>query len=269
MWDPILHDWIQLKIIKFLKIESLMFCLHRNSVSSHFLLNSLTPLRLWDLGNALFPLDYSTFPITVPSLTFVPADSSEAGEPRTHVCASSCMLMGVAVRWFWKGGSRKTFLGSVETERCGLHPPKKRKSPARCAQCAAGGPGTGEAQERPASRGCEAAPQQDSMSMYGSQHGLNMSRRANSKGDLTNSGGYHYARSDVGQGSGNGYEPHMDGQMDSHRVRRSYTVRTRGSTGVSSSGERPMGEMRWEGMHYYLNVSTARVWKLNSFKLFI
>lgn len=45
--------------------------------------------------------------------------------------------------------------------------------------------------------------------MYGSQKSLN--RRVGSKGDLTGGGGQYYARSDVVHGSGNGYEPYMDG----------------------------------------------------------
>lgn len=49
------------------------------------------------------------------------------------------------------------------------------------------------------------------MSMYGSQQGLNMSRRAASKGDLTGGGTYHYSRSEILQGSGNGYDPYTDG----------------------------------------------------------
>ncbi|XP_018526376.1 LOW QUALITY PROTEIN: desmoplakin-like [Lates calcarifer] len=47
------------------------------------------------------------------------------------------------------------------------------------------------------------------MSLYGSQQGLN--RRIGSKGDLTGGGTYHYARSEVVHGGGNGYEPYMDG----------------------------------------------------------
>lgn len=45
------------------------------------------------------------------------------------------------------------------------------------------------------------------MSMYGSQRGLNMGRRASSKGDLN----HHYARSEVYHGGGNGYDPYSDG----------------------------------------------------------
>ncbi|XP_041862192.1 epiplakin-like [Melanotaenia boesemani] len=47
--------------------------------------------------------------------------------------------------------------------------------------------------------------------MYGSQQGLNMNRRANSKSDLAGAGTYHYARSEGLHGDGNGYEPSMDG----------------------------------------------------------
>ncbi|XP_023128065.2 plectin isoform X2 [Amphiprion ocellaris] len=49
------------------------------------------------------------------------------------------------------------------------------------------------------------------MSMYGSQQGLNMGRRVSSKGDLAGGGSYHYARSEVVHGGGNGYDPYMDG----------------------------------------------------------
>ncbi|XP_008276404.1 desmoplakin-B isoform X2 [Stegastes partitus] len=49
------------------------------------------------------------------------------------------------------------------------------------------------------------------MSMYGSQQGLNMGRRAGSKGDLAGGGNYHYARSEVVHGGGNGYDPYMEG----------------------------------------------------------
>lgn len=49
------------------------------------------------------------------------------------------------------------------------------------------------------------------MSMYGSQKGLNMGRRAGSKGDLAGGGSQYYARSEVMHGGGNGYEPYMDG----------------------------------------------------------
>ncbi|XP_029355194.1 desmoplakin-B isoform X1 [Echeneis naucrates] len=49
------------------------------------------------------------------------------------------------------------------------------------------------------------------MSFYGSQHGLNVERRAGSKGDLTGLGSFNYARSDGFHGGGNGYDQHMDG----------------------------------------------------------
>lgn len=45
--------------------------------------------------------------------------------------------------------------------------------------------------------------------MYGSQKSLN--RRVGSKGDLTGGGSQYYARSEVVHGSGNGYEPYLDG----------------------------------------------------------
>uniref|UniRef100_A0A3B3C6J8 Desmoplakin b n=1 Tax=Oryzias melastigma TaxID=30732 RepID=A0A3B3C6J8_ORYME len=82
------------------------------------------------------------------------------------------------------------------------------------------------------------------MSAYGSQHGLNMSRRASSKGDLTNAGGYHYAQSDLVQGSGNGYDPHME--MDRQR---SYTIsRSRGFGMSFSGGGNAQGEAEfWMG----------------------
>nr|XP_046248699.1 desmoplakin-like isoform X2 [Scatophagus argus] len=49
------------------------------------------------------------------------------------------------------------------------------------------------------------------MSMYGSQKALNMGRRVGSKGDLTGAGSYHYARSEVLHGDGNGFDPYMEG----------------------------------------------------------
>uniref|UniRef100_A0AAQ6IMY1 Desmoplakin b n=1 Tax=Anabas testudineus TaxID=64144 RepID=A0AAQ6IMY1_ANATE len=49
------------------------------------------------------------------------------------------------------------------------------------------------------------------MSFYGSQQGLNMNRTVGSKGDLTGGGTYHYSRSEIVHGSGNGYDPYMEG----------------------------------------------------------
>ncbi|KAG7514579.1 desmoplakin-like isoform X1 [Solea senegalensis] len=49
------------------------------------------------------------------------------------------------------------------------------------------------------------------MSYYGSQQGLNVSRRAGSKSDLTTGGTYPYSRSEILQGGGNGYDQYMDG----------------------------------------------------------
>ncbi|XP_075901736.1 desmoplakin-B isoform X2 [Nelusetta ayraudi] len=48
------------------------------------------------------------------------------------------------------------------------------------------------------------------MSMYGSQKNLSMGRRVPSRGELSG-GGQFYARSEVVQSGGNGYEPFMDG----------------------------------------------------------
>ncbi|RVE73705.1 hypothetical protein OJAV_G00033760 [Oryzias javanicus] len=76
------------------------------------------------------------------------------------------------------------------------------------------------------------------MSEYGSQPRLNANRRAGSRGDLTNAGAYHYARSDVAHGSGNGYDSHME--MDRHR---SYTISRARGFGMSVSGGGPMGGM--------------------------
>ncbi|XP_062251125.1 desmoplakin-B isoform X2 [Platichthys flesus] len=64
------------------------------------------------------------------------------------------------------------------------------------------------------------------MSMYGSQQGLNMNRRAGSKGDLAGPGNYSYARSEVVHGGGNGYDPYMDGSKTF-----TYSKSTKGGTG--------------------------------------
>lgn len=48
------------------------------------------------------------------------------------------------------------------------------------------------------------------MSTYGSQKNLSMGRRVPSRGELSG-GGQFYARSEVVQSGGNGYEPFMDG----------------------------------------------------------
>ncbi|CAN9500755.1 unnamed protein product [Ophioblennius macclurei] len=61
------------------------------------------------------------------------------------------------------------------------------------------------------------------MSMYGSNQGLNMGRRVNSKGDL-GAGGTYYARSEVVHGGGNGYEPYLDGYKTSYSYTKSGTM---------------------------------------------
>ncbi|KAK7889859.1 hypothetical protein WMY93_025419 [Mugilogobius chulae] len=67
------------------------------------------------------------------------------------------------------------------------------------------------------------------MSTYGSQKGLNMTRRVSSKADL--SGGGTYARSEVIHGGGNGYDPYMDG-YNSY----TFTSKTSMGGGMSSGG---------------------------------
>lgn len=64
------------------------------------------------------------------------------------------------------------------------------------------------------------------MSLYDSQKGLNMTRMVGSKGDLTGGGSQYYARSEVVQGGGNGYDPYMDGYT--------YTVTKSAGGGMSS-----------------------------------
>ncbi|XP_071342655.1 desmoplakin-A-like isoform X3 [Trachinotus anak] len=49
------------------------------------------------------------------------------------------------------------------------------------------------------------------MSYGGSQQGLNMGRRAGSRGDLTCGGAFQYTQSEVIHGDGNGYDPYLDG----------------------------------------------------------
>ncbi|XP_040895949.1 desmoplakin-like isoform X2 [Toxotes jaculatrix] len=66
------------------------------------------------------------------------------------------------------------------------------------------------------------------MSFYGSHQALNMGRRVGSRGDLTGTGTYHYARSEVLHGGGNGYDPYMDGH-------KTYTF-TKTSRGATVSG---------------------------------
>ncbi|MEQ2268669.1 hypothetical protein XENORESO_009929 [Xenotaenia resolanae] len=59
------------------------------------------------------------------------------------------------------------------------------------------------------------------MSTFGSQQALNASRRVGSKGDLTGGGTYHYARSDVAHGGGNGYDVFVEGYRGSSVSRKS------------------------------------------------
>lgn len=59
-----------------------------------------------------------------------------------------------------------------------------------------------------------------------------MSRRVGSKGDLTGGGNQYYARSEVVQGGGNGYEPYMDGYT--------YTIKSSGG-GMAGSAMGAMG----------------------------
>ncbi|MEQ2313930.1 hypothetical protein AMECASPLE_006947, partial [Ameca splendens] len=59
------------------------------------------------------------------------------------------------------------------------------------------------------------------MNTFGSQQALNASRRVGSKGDLTGGGTYHYARSDVAHGGGNGYDVFVEGYRGSSISRKS------------------------------------------------
>ncbi|KAM4740053.1 desmoplakin-B [Anableps anableps] len=78
------------------------------------------------------------------------------------------------------------------------------------------------------------------MSHYGSQQVLTSSRRTGSKGDLAGGMTYHYARSDVAQGSGNGYDPFVEG----HRGTFSRVTMSKGSGMMSSAKGSPiMGGM--------------------------
>ncbi|KAK5621710.1 hypothetical protein CRENBAI_020135 [Crenichthys baileyi] len=59
------------------------------------------------------------------------------------------------------------------------------------------------------------------MNLFGSQQALNASRRVGSKGDLTGGGTYHYARSDVAHGGGNGFDVFEEGYKGSSFSRKS------------------------------------------------
>ncbi|KAM6922036.1 desmoplakin-B [Xenentodon cancila] len=66
--------------------------------------------------------------------------------------------------------------------------------------------------------------------MYGSQQALNTGRRVGSRSDLTGGGQYHYARSDVAHGGGNGYD---DAFMDGYKT---YSTGSKGGTLGGMSG---------------------------------
>ncbi|XP_055364407.1 plectin-like isoform X5 [Betta splendens] len=71
------------------------------------------------------------------------------------------------------------------------------------------------------------------MSYFGSQQGLNTNRRSGSKSDLAGGGTYHYARSDIAHGSGNGYDPYYP---DGYRTYSYSKVSTGGMGGGMMSG---------------------------------
>lgn len=84
------------------------------------------------------------------------------------------------------------------------------------------------------------------MSVFGSQKGLNMAHTLDSKPELAGASSHYYARSDFVQGSGNGFDPYVDGYT--------YTLSTRSAVGggggtgglaMSSAG----GGMRLEFLH--------------------
>ncbi|XP_071342654.1 desmoplakin-B-like isoform X2 [Trachinotus anak] len=69
------------------------------------------------------------------------------------------------------------------------------------------------------------------MSYGGSQQGLNMGRRAGSRGDLTCGGAFQYTQSEVIHGDGNGYDPYLDGYKTF-----TYTKSSKGGMGGGMSG---------------------------------
>ncbi|XP_032428163.1 desmoplakin-B [Xiphophorus hellerii] len=80
------------------------------------------------------------------------------------------------------------------------------------------------------------------MSLYGSNQALNSGRRASSKSNLASGMTYHYARSDVAHGGGNGVEPIVEGFNRSATFSRATT--SKGSRMMSNTmGSATMGGM--------------------------
>ncbi|XP_027883191.1 desmoplakin-B [Xiphophorus couchianus] len=80
------------------------------------------------------------------------------------------------------------------------------------------------------------------MSLYGSNQALNSGRRASSKSNLAGGMTYHYARSDVAHGGGNGVEPIVEGFNRSATFSRATT--SKGSRMMSNTmGSATMGGM--------------------------
>lgn len=132
-----------------------------------------------------------------------------------------------------------------------LHP-LKRTSAARRSQCAAEGPEEVRRRRHGSAVRCVRLPGcrfQITMSFYGSNQALNSGRRANSRSNLAGGMTYHYARSDVAHGGGNGVEPMVEGFNRSATFSR---ATMKGSRMMSNTmGSATMGGMRCQHLFIY------------------
>lgn len=175
---------------------------------------------------------------------------------------------------FWRAWQRghENFWGLGRHRGVVLHP-LKRSSAARRSQCAAEGPEEDRWRRHGSAVRCVRLPGcrfQITMSLYGSNQALNSGRRASSKSNLASGMTYHYARSDVAHGGGNGVEPIVEGFNRSATFSRATT--SKGSRMMSNTmGSATMGGMRYQHSLYLfifpgcpccaLNFSHYSVWK--------